>query len=582
MKSYHLKWSSHLPNMGLVFATLYQTEGLSDVTLACDDGNVRAHKLVLSTCSDYFLELFLESSTKRTVVVLPNVKVADLKVIISFIYTGEVNVSEEGLSDLLEVAEMLGVRGLKAGDDENKSKEKKTTPDMNLLEAKTKEDDKADEGIEVENSVMSEDSCGPEEESRKSSSPDIVPSISITRVTPSPEKQISTQPSQSVVKSPESIIHPEQNKSSEDNGDANKTNILTPKREFEKQTNNYIISDDIADEDNDDDIEDDIEEEPDTPISVKNEVNTNNPFTSPFQPMLPQHSQYSQYFHSPNPYNFPSRSPLPSSPPFSNPLVSMSNLAAMYQQQQSPRQAKEKTPQILPNHRPLEYYKETSQEGKVPMDLLPEDVNAIMAQSTTPFCPICNKDCGNFPNLRSHLQVHNSIRPYACTYCEAKFARVSHLNRHIRTHTGERPFACERCGKSFARQDKLKIHMDRHLSRETKSDLMNHLISAASTNNPSLESPTKKLKLENNISLKQEASSSTPTPQVHSSPNNINNFSNMMANNSSSLWGSFPMYNQNSYQPVYPGMVPQYLPHNVSELHNVMKIGECSIKPLGQ
>jgi len=568
--------------MGLVFATLYQTEGLSDVTLACDDGNVRAHKLVLSTCSDYFLELFLESSTKRTVVVLPNVKVADLKVIISFIYTGEVNVSEEGLSDLLEVAEMLGVRGLKAGDDENKSKEKKTAPDTNLLEAKNKEDDKADEGIEVENSVMSEDSCGPEEESRKSSSPDIVPSISITRVTPSPEKQISTQPSQSVDKSPESIIHPEQNKSSEDNGDANKTNILTPKREFEKQTNNYIISDDIADEDNDDDIEDDIEEEPDTPISVKNEVNTNNPFTSPFQPMLPQHSQYSQYFHSTNPYNFPSRSPLPSSPPFSNPLVSMSNLAAMYQQQQSPRQAKEKTPQILPNHRPLEYYKETSQEGKVPMDLLPEDVNAIMAQSTTPFCPICNKDCGNFPNLRSHLQVHNSIRPYACTYCEAKFARVSHLNRHIRTHTGERPFACERCGKSFARQDKLKIHMDRHLSRETKSDLMNHLISAASTNNPSLESPTKKLKLENNISLKQEASSSTPTPQVHSSPNNINNFSNMMANNSSSLWGSFPMYNQNSYQPVYPGMVPQYLPHNVSELHNVMKIGECSIKPLGQ
>jgi len=252
----------------------------------------------------------------------------------------------------------------------------------------------------------------------------------------------------------------------------------------------------------------------------------------------------------------------------------------MYQHQQSPRQTKEKTPQILPNHRPLEYYKETSQEGKVPMDLLPEDVNAIMAQSTTPFCPICNKDCGNFPNLRSHLQVHNSIRPYACTYCEAKFARVSHLNRHIRTHTGERPFACERCGKSFARQDKLKIHMDRHLSRETKSDLMNHLISAASSN-PPLESPTKKLKLENNISLKQESSSSTPSPQVHSSSNNINNFG-MMANNSSSLWGSFPMYNQNSYQAVYPGMVPQYLPHNVSELHNVMKIGECSIKPLGQ
>jgi len=586
MKSYHLKWSSHLPNMGLVFATLYQTEGLSDVTLACEDGTVRAHKLLLSTCSDYFLELFLESSSKRTVVVLPNVKVADLKVIISFIYTGEVNVSEDGLSDLLEVAEMLGVRGLKAGGDENKSQEKKIVSSLNLTEEKTKEDDKADEGIEVENSAMSEDSCSNEEEPQKIDTSEMVPSISITRVQPritSEETQICSLPVETVSQSPEHNSNPELNKSSQNVEAKEKTFPLSLKMEHQNPDNNYIISDDIAIDDNDDDIEEDIEEETDTPVNVKSEPNMSSAFSSHFQPMMSQHSQYSQYFHSPSPYNFPSRTPLPSSPPFSNPLVSMSNLAAMYQQQQSPRQIKEKTPQILPNHRPLEHYRDTSQEGKVPMDLLPEDINAIMAQSTTPFCPICNKDCGNFPNLRSHLQVHNSIRPYACTYCEAKFARVSHLNRHIRTHTGERPFACERCGKSFARQDKLKLHMDRHISRETKTDLMNHLISAASTNPPS-ESPNKKLKLENNISLKQELSSnsSTPTSQLNSPvANSMNNF-NMIANNSSSLWGGFPMYNQNTYQPVYPGMVPQYLTHNVSELHNVMKIGECSIKPLGQ
>ena len=32
-----------------------QTEGLSDVCLGCSDGSLRAHKLILSTCSDYFL-----------------------------------------------------------------------------------------------------------------------------------------------------------------------------------------------------------------------------------------------------------------------------------------------------------------------------------------------------------------------------------------------------------------------------------------------------------------------------------------------------------------------------------------------
>ena len=46
--------------MGLVFSTLYQSEGLSDVTLYCDDGSIRAHKLLLSTCSDFFLVSFIK------------------------------------------------------------------------------------------------------------------------------------------------------------------------------------------------------------------------------------------------------------------------------------------------------------------------------------------------------------------------------------------------------------------------------------------------------------------------------------------------------------------------------------------
>ena len=58
-----------------------------------------------------------------------------------------------------------------------------------------------------------------------------------------------------------------------------------------------------------------------------------------------------------------------------------------------------------------------------------------MSQSTTPYCPICTKDCANFPNLRSHLQVHIyylstvSRYPDLCiVYCihaaSAEFPRV--------------------------------------------------------------------------------------------------------------------------------------------------------------
>ena len=49
---------------------------------------------------------------------LPGVKLAHLRTLLGFIYTGEVKVSEDELPDLLEVAEMLGVRGLKANKDE--------------------------------------------------------------------------------------------------------------------------------------------------------------------------------------------------------------------------------------------------------------------------------------------------------------------------------------------------------------------------------------------------------------------------------------------------------------------------------
>jgi len=288
-------------------------------------------------------------------------------------------------------------------------------------------------------------------------------------------------------------------------------------------------------------------------------------------------------------YQFPTSprgaaSSLPS-PTFPNPLVSMSNLAAMYQQQQQQQaQSPRKEPSIVTpptNQRPLEHYKTASQEGKVPLDLLPEDVNAIMAQSTTPFCPICAKDCGNFPNLRSHLQVHNSIRPYACTYCEAKFARVSHLNRHIRTHTGERPFGCDRCGKNFARQDKLKLHMDRHVSRETKTDLMNHLMSSNTTQ------PIKKMKVEDQMMKQEMSGTNSPVVTNHQQQAAIANFSNMMTGGAGGggLWGSFPGmgFQSTQYQAVYPGMVPtQYLGGHTAELQQVMKIGECSVKPLGQ
>jgi len=531
MKSFHLRWASHLPNMGSVFASLYQTEGLSDVCLGCSDGSLRAHKLILSTCSDYFLDLFLESQSKRTVVVLPGVKVAHLKTLLGFIYTGEVKVSEEELPDLLEVAEMLGVRGLKANkDDEDKGEEEEGEGNVHPREEEEEKESFQEEGV--------------------------------AKTEPEVFKNLDDNPPQ-----PTQIQDPPMLK-------AEPTAQLDPLKSpmgngKEEATQN---------------LEEEKEEEEEEGSPVKTEPALSE-MVAPKPTYAGLQSQYGYIA------------------PYMSPLVSMSNLAAMYQQQQQHQQQQhqqlqQQQQQIQQQHlaptpaqqqqtpagesavpvktdpstysHPLEHYRQVSDEGKVPLDLLPDDVNAIMAQSTSPVCPICNKDCSNFPNLRSHLQVHNNIRPYACTFCEAKFARVSHLNRHIRTHTGERPFACERCGKSFARQDKLKLHMDRHLGlgspgAEGKNELLGLLGNMGSNSN---EPARKKVKTEK-TSTKPDNSQDSPTPTSSSSP-----YSNMLAgsntptmvgsSSSSSLWGGFPLYpqHQTAYQTMYPGMVYPGMSHS--------------------
>ncbi|GLH02446.1 Longitudinals lacking protein, isoform G [Gryllus bimaculatus] len=109
--SFHLEWSNHLGNMQAVLETLYINQSLVDVTIACRDGVLKAHKVILSACSPYFEAVFRETPCKHPVLILKGVNVHEMQALLRFMYRGQVDVPEAELSAVIATACEFKVKG---------------------------------------------------------------------------------------------------------------------------------------------------------------------------------------------------------------------------------------------------------------------------------------------------------------------------------------------------------------------------------------------------------------------------------------------------------------------------------------
>lgn len=89
-----LRWNNHQSNILTVFDKLLSNGSFVDVTLACEGSSLKAHKMVLSACSPFFEEIFIDNPCKHPVVIMRDIKLLDLKAIIEFMYKGEVSVGK--------------------------------------------------------------------------------------------------------------------------------------------------------------------------------------------------------------------------------------------------------------------------------------------------------------------------------------------------------------------------------------------------------------------------------------------------------------------------------------------------------
>merc|ERR1712217_805257 len=107
-----LRWNDFQSNISNALEDLRSDKDFFDVTLACEDEQIQAHKLIISACSPFFRNVLRRNPHQNPLIYLKGVRFTDLQAILNFMYHGEVNVAQEDLNSFLAVAEDLKVKGL--------------------------------------------------------------------------------------------------------------------------------------------------------------------------------------------------------------------------------------------------------------------------------------------------------------------------------------------------------------------------------------------------------------------------------------------------------------------------------------
>ena len=105
-----LRWNDFEQSVSRSFVDFRDENDFLDVTLACEEEQIQAHKVILSACSSFFKNILKRNQHQHPLLYLKGIKYSDLASILTFMYLGEVNVAQENLTNFLSVAEDLQVK----------------------------------------------------------------------------------------------------------------------------------------------------------------------------------------------------------------------------------------------------------------------------------------------------------------------------------------------------------------------------------------------------------------------------------------------------------------------------------------
>jgi len=434
-----LKWNNHRSTFFHVLSSVRKKDRYSDATIACDGKFYKVHKLVMSTCSEYFEQMFEQTDCKNPVIVLKDIKSEELESLLSYMYVGEVNVVQEKLAGLIKAAECLKIKGLAVPDEEPQSSKpsnrEKRSADSN---ASSEPKRRKEEVRQSYNNISSEERRKSSDNSRYRNSSNNSSTVENT--------QVGGESNDSLVSSNQNAVPVKEEANAVQYSDPPPEVTLDDPQEVVKQEPNdmdavYIDDSNSASESKDmlmDNFDDgDGQQHFMDELLGQNSDQTNMSGVGNFNDGGEGSAGGSQqHMRSGDQVGSAIESPL-RRPSFNFDFPRA--VATAYSTQEAAR------------HRPVEPSRYEGMPLNHPVEL--EDVNAL--QSST----FERRSEAEEQNLERCFD--KTRRVFLCPFCDKQFRARGDFRRHYRVHTGQKPFACLLCPYRAVQRKNLVGHMVR-------------------------------------------------------------------------------------------------------------------------